>query len=256
MDIRFNGKVAIVTGGGSGIGAATARRFAEQGASVVIADVNPKGGELSEQLQSEGYSCAYIRTNVRSNEETQQMVSFAESTYGGVDILVNCAGIFPRAMMLDTTDELWDSIMDINLKGTFRCCKAAVPALIRRGAGVIINIGSLSINSGGPDMFAYATSKGGIWTLTRNLANSLAKHKIRVNCISPGWVASEGEIELQRSLGLPDDWSETMGHRLPLGRVQVPDDIARTIVFIASDLADQITGQNLAVDGGLGLGLR
>lgn len=250
MQKRFHGKVAIVTGGASGIGKGIASCFAQQGASVVIADVAPQGPAAAEQFRAEGYAVEFIHTDVRSIAETQAMVELAERTYGGLDILVNCAGIFPRATLLETTEELWDKVIDINLKGVFLCCQAAVPAMLRRGGGSIINIGSLHARGGLPELFAYAASKGGVQTMTRNLARALVKQKIRVNCVHPGWVASEGERALRDAQGFPDDWVETMGSKLPLGRLQTPDDIAAAVLFFASDEANQITGQEMTVDGG------
>lgn len=253
MYTGFNGKVAVITGGAKGIGAAVVTRLAELGAAVVIADTSSAGSELASQLQSSGLSAEYIRTDVRNANETQDMIAFAKSKFGGLDILINSAGIFPRATLMETTEDLWDKIMDINLKGVYQSCQAAVPLLMQRGEGVIINIGSLNAYKGAPNLFAYATSKGGVMTLTRNLAQSLAKHNIRVNCVHPGWVSSDGEKEVQRAEGLPENWIETEGHKLPLGRIQTPEDIASTVVFMASDQANQITGQSIAVDGGLGL---
>lgn len=143
--------------------------------------------------------------------------------------------------------------MDINLKGTYHSCQAAVPALVRRGEGVIVNIGSLNAYGGAPNLFAYSTSKGGVMTMTLNLARSLAKHKIRVNCVNPGWVVTEGEKEVQRAEGQPEGWIEDGGRKLPLGRLQTPEDIAPAVLFLASGQANQITGQIISVDGGLGL---
>jgi len=253
LEHLFRGKIAIVTGGAKGIGKAIVKQLAERGASVVIADITADGQEFCEHLKSEGRSVAFIRTDVRDAADTQAMVSMAETKYGGLDVLINSAGIFPRATLLETTEELWDKIMDINLKGVYQSCQAAVPAMTKRGAGVIVNIGSLNADGGAPNLFAYATSKGGVLTMTKNLARALSKHKIRVNCVHPGWVVTEGEIEIQRAQGSSDDWVETEGSKIPLGRVQTPEDVSKTVVFLASDHADQITGQAISVDGGLGL---
>jgi NAD(P)-dependent dehydrogenase (short-subunit alcohol dehydrogenase family) len=253
LSAGLEGKVVLVTGGASGIGAAIVKRFAEQKASVVIADITERGFELSEHLKSNGYSAEFIRTDIRSADETKAMVSYAEKAFDGLDILVNCAGIFPRAELLETTEELWNKIMDINLKGTYHSCQAAVPALVRRGEGVIVNIGSLNAYGGAPNLFAYSTSKGGVMTMTLNLARSLAKHKIRVNCVNPGWVVTEGEKEVQSTEGQPDGWIEAGGRKMPLGRLQTPEDIAPAVLFLTSVQASQITGQIISVDGGLGL---
>lgn len=251
MNYPLSGKVALITGGSSGIGKAIADRFTENGAAVVICDVSPKGEQLANEWQQAGKKVEFAQVDVRQTADLERAVSLAEERFGGLDILVNCAGIFPRATLADTTDALWDQIMDVNLKGVFHTCQVAVPALIRRGSGVIINIGSLNTFGGTPELFAYSTSKGGVATLTRNLARTFAKHKIRVNCVHPGWVATEGEMAVQQQQGMPDNWVETEGHRLPMGRVQTPDDIAAAVLFLASDDANQITGQFLTVDGGL-----
>jgi NAD(P)-dependent dehydrogenase (short-subunit alcohol dehydrogenase family) len=250
---HFQGKVAIVTGGASGIGNAVVKRFVEAGASVIIADVAANGPEVAERFRANEQAVEFITTDVRDASATQAMVALAERVYGGVDILVNSAGIFPKSKLLATTDEFWNKVIDINLKGTFHACQAVVPAMIKRGGGAIINIGSLHTRGGSPDLFAYSSSKGGVWTMTRNLALGLVKEKIRVNCVHPGWVASEGERALRRSEGLPENWDEVAGQKLRSGRLQTPDDIAAAVIFFASDHAQQITGQELTVDGGMSL---
>ncbi|WAH44120.1 SDR family oxidoreductase [Alicyclobacillus fastidiosus] len=251
MQYPFAGKVALVTGGASGIGKAIAKRFVENGASVVIADLSVDAMADTEWKRA-GASSQFVRVDVRREADLLDAVRFAKTTFGGLDILVNSAGIFPRATIQNTTAELWDKIMEVNLKGVYHACRAAIPEIIERGGGAIINIGSLNAFGGTPDLFAYSTSKGGIVTLTVNLARSLAKHKIRVNCVHPGWVLTEGEKEVQKQVGRPNNWYETEGEKLPLGRIQTPEDIAPCVLFLASDDASQITGQSLAVDGGLG----
>ncbi|GGJ05475.1 putative oxidoreductase [Alicyclobacillus cellulosilyticus] len=250
---EFYGKVAVVTGGARGIGRAIARRFAESGAKVVLADVSPAGVDIAEAWQAERLKVAFVQTDVTLPEATEEMARFAERVYGGIDILVNCAGVFPRGTLLETDEALWDRVMDINLKGVFHACRAAVPRMVARGQGVIVNIGSLNAFGGAPNLFAYSVAKGGVWTLTRNLAKALAPYRIRVNCVHPGWVITEGEAEVQRALGMPDDWAEQGAAKIPLGRLQTPEDIAPTVLFLASDAASQITGQSICVDGGLGL---
>lgn len=249
MQVSLTGKVAVVTGAAQGIGAAIARMMAEAGAAVVAADVSANGERVAETLRAQGRRAVYQAVDVRSPDGVRGMVDRAVTEFGGLDALVNCAGVFPVAPFLETSPEFWDRVLDINLKGVFLSCQAAVPAIARRGGGVIVNIGSLHAAAGSPERLAYAVSKGGVVTLTKNLARSLAQQRIRVNCVHPGWVASEGELELRRSLGSPDGWQEEEGKRLPFGRLQTPEDVAAMVVFLASDLADQITGQVVSVAG-------
>lgn len=249
MQVSLAGKVAVVTGAAQGIGAAIARMMAEAGAAVIVADVSPKGETVVEELRAQGFRAVYQATDVRSPDDVRGMIDRAVAEFGGLDALVNCAGVFPVAPFLETTPEFWDRVLDINLKGVFLACQAAAPALARRGGGVIVNIGSLHATAGSPERLAYAVSKGGVVTLTRNLARSLAHQRIRVNCVHPGWVASEGEIELRRALGSPEGWQEEAGRQLPFGRLQTPEDVAAMVVFLASDLAEQVTGQVVAVSG-------
>lgn len=248
----FRGKVAFVTGGSNGIGKAIAQRLLDAGSAVVIADISDKGKTLVDNWKTNGYHVIYAEVDVRRTQQLENAVVAAESAFGPLDVLVNNAGIFPRATLDETSDALWDQIMDINLKGVFHSCKACIPSMIKNGGGSIINIGSLNTFGGTPELFAYSTSKGGIASLTQNLARSFAKDKIRVNCVHPGWVVTEGELDIQRQLGQPDDWTETAGSQLPLGRLQTPIDIANAVMFFASDEADQVTGQSISVDGGLG----
>ncbi|MFD1675288.1 SDR family NAD(P)-dependent oxidoreductase [Alicyclobacillus fodiniaquatilis] len=249
MPADLTRKVAIVTGGGQGIGASIVRMMAKAGAAVVIADVSAESERLAALLQQEGLSTCFEQTDVRIPADAQKMVKRAQTEYGGLDILVNCAGIYPIGSLLDTTPELWDRVLAVNLKGAFLCAQAAVPLLVQRGGGSIINIGSLHANVGSPDRVAYAVSKGGVVTLTKNLANALAGDQIRVNCVNPGWVATEGEIALRQSQGHSEAWLESAGKNLPMGRLQTGDDIAAMVLFFASDAANQVTGQVISVAG-------
>lgn len=250
---QYGGKTVLVTGAAKGIGAAIAGEYAQAGANVVITDYDEQGEAAAEQWRQKGYAAQFIRCDVAKGDEVAQMVSYAETAFGGLDIVVNNAGIFPRADLFQTDEAFWDKVMGVNLKGAFLTCQAAVPGMIRRGGGSIVNIGSLHASKGSPDTLAYAISKGGLVTLTRNLAGTLAKHHIRVNCIHPGWVSSEGELERLASLGEDEKSLEKASGRMPMGRMQNGKDIASTVLFITSDAAGQVTGQQLTVDGGLGL---
>ncbi|NOU95533.1 glucose 1-dehydrogenase [Paenibacillus sp. LMG 31456] len=253
--MNFDGKIALVTGGARGIGASIVKQFLENGAKVIIADVSPDGEQLMEQWRSQGKEVAYVHCDVSRENDVNNAVSVAEQQFGKLDIVVNNAGIFPRADLLQTDEAFWDRIMDINLKGVYLMCKAVVPVMIRQGGGCIVNMGSLHASIGGEELFAYAISKGGVVTLTRNLAHALAKHNIRVNGVHPGWVASHGERALMRAKGEDEDWPEQHSSVMPLGRLQTEDDIANSVVFLCSANAGQITGQMLTVDGGLGFSM-
>ncbi len=250
---HFEHKTVLVTGGAKGIGASITERFAQSGAKTVIADVDEEGEAAALRWRQAGREVKFIRCDVSRAADVERTVALVEREFGTVDILVNNAGIFPRSELLETGEAFWDSVIGINLKGAFLACKAVVPGMIRQGGGTIVNIGSLHAARGHDDTLVYAVSKSGIVTLTRNLAHSLAKYKIRVNGVHPGWVASDGELSRLRALGLDADELERSASSMPLGRMQTGDDIAAAVAFLASDWADQITGQMLAVDGGLGL---
>lgn len=252
--IDVAGKTVLVTGGSQGIGGAIADRFAQFGARVVIVDVNEAGAEKATNMAAAGQEAHFVRCDVSRADDIQALAAEVQAKAGTVQVLVNNAGIFPRADLLRTEEAFWDRIMDINLKGAYLMSQAFVPGMIEQGTGCIVNIGSTHASMGSPDAMAYAVSKGGIVTLTRNLAKGLAHHGIRVNCVQPGWVASEGETERIRATGVnPDEQYAEVGARLPLGRMQTGEDIADSVLFLASSLSRQVTGQILTVDGGLSL---
>ncbi|HTE18318.1 MAG TPA: oxidoreductase [Armatimonadota bacterium] len=247
---RVEGKVAIVTGGATGIGRGIVDVLAREGARVVIANRNEeRGRQAADEVNAAGGQALFVRTDVAKEEDCRSMVAEAVRTYGRVDALVNNAGIFPRARLEETTSELWDEIFDINLKGAFFCCKYAVPEMRRAGGGCIVNIGSANAYVGGANLFAYSISKGGMVTMTRNLANALAEDRIRVNFVNPGWVISEMEIEIQAKDGHDAQWIEEAGRKMPLGRHQVPEDAAYAVLYLISDEATQVSGDLLNVDG-------
>ncbi|AZN40358.1 SDR family NAD(P)-dependent oxidoreductase [Paenibacillus albus] len=245
-------KTVIVTGGAKGIGRAIALRFLQCGARVVIADVDESGAATVGELSEEGYASQlyFVRCDVSKRSEVEALVAESIRQFGPVDVLVNNAGIFPRCEMLQMDEAFWDHVMDVNLKGTYMLCQAVVPGMIERSRGVIINIGSGHANAGEPATLAYAVSKGGIVTLTRNLAKALAQHRIRVNCVQPGWIASEGEVARWKEAGMEEANITAHMSRMGLGRMQTGEDIADAVLFMASDMSRQITGQVLVVDGG------
>jgi len=244
----------MVVGGASGIGRGIVEGCAAEGARVVIADLSPARDAVAATLAERGYGALSLALDTRVRAEHEDAVARAAAHYGRIDALVYCAGVFPRATLLETDEALWHTVLDTNLTGAFLACRAVVPHMMAQGRGVIITIGSLHAGGGGHDRLAYATSKGGLVTLTLNLAAALAHDGIRVNCVHPGWVLSEGEMAL-RQVATEDAarFAQEVGARIPLGRMQTPEDIAHAVVYLASDNAAQVTGQVIAVDGGLGM---
>ncbi len=247
---RVDGKVVIVTGGAAGIGRGISEILAKEGARVVVANRNAEAGEeAAAAIRQAGGEALFIRTDVTVEDDCRSLVAGTVAAFGKLDALVNNAGIFPRATLEETTSELWDRIFDVNLKGAFSCCKHAVPELRRNGGGCIVNIGSANAYVGQTNLFAYSVSKGGMITMTRNLANALAKDRIRVNFVNPGWVITETEVEIQAKEGHDAAWLEEAAQRMPLGRHQVPEDAAYLVLYLVSDEASQVSGEQIGVDG-------
>lgn len=253
FDLNIRGKIAVVPGGAAGIGFSIVEGLARNGARVVIGDVDPVGAERAAALKERGYDVHFRRTDVRSKEDTDKLAEEVDRRCGGADYLINVAGIYPFLDVLETTEEVWDQVLDINLKGMYLCCRAFVPHMIRKGKGAIVNIGSSNADGGMPELFAYSVSKGGVNTLTRNLASALSNYRIRVNCVNPGWVSTDKEIAQRAAMGLDRKWIEEQGQTVPLGRMQTGEDAAAAVLFLISDQASQITGQVLHVDGGTGV---
>ncbi len=244
--MRLSGKVALVTGGGTGIGRATVLLLAEEGADVVInySRSEKEARETAEAAESLGRKAPVIQADVADDAAVRAMVSRTVEELGGLDILVNNAAVTSWVELKDLeglTDDLWAEVLDVNLKGTFYCSRAAVPAILSRGGGSIVNISSVGGIDGWGSSMAYCASKAGVISLTRSLARAFAP-EIRVNCISPGFTRTRwhaGTDTLQR-----------MGPTLPMKRVVEPEEIARAVLFFVA--ADSIiTGQNLVIDGGV-----
>ncbi len=236
-----------MTGAATGIGESIARVFAEQGASVYALDVDVAGvGRVAESIRSGGGSAWAIEADVRRTDQLQSAVQNAMQRSGKIDILINNAGIYPRRAFLDLTDQDWDEMQDINLKGVYRCMKLVLPHMVAQRSGKIVNISSVTFFKGLTQLSHYIASKGGVIGLTRSVAREMGPHNIHINCITPGAI----EVEREKEVATPAQMASIVAQQ-SLERRLVPIDIARVCVFLASELSDGMTGQTVNVDGGL-----
>ncbi len=247
--MRLKGKVAIITGAKSGIGFATATRFAAEGAKVVAADIADATREADE-IARHGAEALFAQVDVSDSAQVRNMIRETVSVYGGVDILVNNAGIELAKTVTDTTEEEWDRLMDINLKGVFLCSREAIPVMQRQGGGVIVNVASELGLVGGTEIAAYSASKGGVVQLTRAMAIDHAADHIRVNCVCPGPVATPLLEAIIRNSSHPEQERRSIVEKTLLKRVGRPEEIANVILFLASDESSYMTGSTVLVDGG------
>lgn len=249
MSRSFSAKVALITGGASGIGRAAALAFAREGASVVLADIDAQGGEETAHLvAAAGGDAAFVKTDVRAAADVEALVSFAENTYGRIDAAFNNAGVLGSgASMIDFTEDDWDDVMGVNLKGMWLCMKYEIPAMMQSGGGAIVNVSSIAGLVGSQHSPAYAASKHGVVGLTKTAALQYAPHNIRVNCICPAAVLSpmlETLVTRNPQVGTKLKASQ------PNGRFASPAEIAEVAVWLCSDAASFVTGAALPVDGG------
>ena len=246
--MRLEGKVALISGGARGIGAATARLMAGEGASVVIADVLEKEGmETEAKISEAGGEVLFVRLDVTSEADWNAAVSVTVTKYGKLDILVNNAGISSRTGVEETTVESWDQVMDINAKGVFLGTKAAIPEMRKAGGGSIINISSIYGIVGSGGSAGYHASKGAVRLFTKSAAVQYAGEGIRVNSVHPGFVDSP---MTEANHGIPEI-RQARTDQTPLGRLGVPEDIAPGILYLASDQSSFVTGSELVIDGGM-----
>ena len=252
----LKGKVAIVTGGAKGIGRACTLALGREGASVVFADIDRDANrELLAMVGDEGLEVEAAAADVSDSGEAAGVVGYAAQSYGGVDILVNNVGIQPPSSYMnavDTPEVLWDRIIDVNLKSFFLMSKFAIPQMRLRGGGVIVNMASVQGLQSMKKVPAYAASKGGILSLTRNLALDFAADNIRVLAICPGGVDTPLQQEaFEASGGDVAELRAKLGRAHPLGRTAGPEEIANVLVFLVSDRASFMTGEYVCVDGGI-----
>jgi NAD(P)-dependent dehydrogenase (short-subunit alcohol dehydrogenase family) len=250
--MKLKGKVAIVTGAGSGIGKASAGLFAEEGALVVLVDSNPEtGAQAAETIRSIGGEAIYCYADVSKSHDVEAMVNTAVQTYGRLDLLLNNAAIQIMAKLADTTEEVWDRIQSVNLKGVFLGCKYAIPAMIRTKGGSIINMASVLGFVGDPDLAAYCAAKGGVIALTKAGALTYGSQGVRINCICPGDVDTPLVQDYFNKDPDPQRLRQEVSSKYALRRIASPREVAQLVVFLASDDSSFITGSTLVIDGGL-----
>jgi NAD(P)-dependent dehydrogenase (short-subunit alcohol dehydrogenase family) len=252
---EFTGKVAVVTGGSLGIGYAAAKRLAEGGASVVICGSREAVvKESASQLQLAGLPVRGFKADVRSAKEMEQLIQFATEQFGGLDILVNSAGVQRYGDAVETSEEVWDEVLDINLKGMFLSSKFAILEMRKRGGGAIINVSSVQAFASQKGVVAYTASKGGINAMTRAMALDHAHEKIRINVVCPASVDTpmlRSAANLFKAENTQEKILNDWGKMHPVGRVGTPEEVAELIAFLASDKAQFVTGAEMKIDGGM-----
>jgi NAD(P)-dependent dehydrogenase (short-subunit alcohol dehydrogenase family) len=247
--MRVKDKVAIVTGGGQGIGEGIALRLAEEGAKTVIVDINLEPAtEVVKAIEDKGGEAIVVQADISKKADVEGVVNEVLKRFGTIDILVNNAGISSSAFVTEITEEMWDRVLAVNLKGSFLMGQAVIPTMQEKEYGKIINIASGSIHGSAIKRCNYVSSKAGIIGLTRSLARELAPYRINVNCVSPGVIETPlAKRFIAENVPNPKE-------QIPLGRLGKPLDIANAVLFFASDESEWITGEYLSVGGGRNLG--
>ena len=247
--MRLKDKVVVVTGAGQGLGAAYARKFCEEGAKVVIADLNEAAArDVAKELKVKGYEALAFAADVSQESDTQNLARATVEKYGRIDVLVNNAAVFSTITlkpMEEIAVEEWDRLMEVNLRGLFLCTKAVIPRMKTQKQGKIINISSATVFMGKPYYIHYVTSKAGVIGFTRALAREVGDWNIQVNCLTPGYT----ETEIPRGTTTTEQKKAIIGHQC-MKRIGTPNDLVGIMVFLASDESDFMSGQTVNVDGG------
>ncbi len=242
----LQGKVAIVTGGAQGIGRAIAEALAEDGADIVVADLDPgRSQEAVAAIETVGRKALNVKVNVADFNDTKAMAEQVLKEWGKIDILVNNAGITRDGLLLRMKEEDWNLVLQVNLNGTFHCTKAVLQAMTKQRFGRIVNIASIVGAMGNVGQANYAASKAAVIGFTKTVAREYASRSVTVNAVAPGF------IDTAMTQGLPPDVKEALQKQIPLGRLGLPSDIAAAVKFLVSDAASYITGQVLHVNGGM-----
>lgn len=245
--MRLLNKVSVITGAGNGIGKATALRFAREGARLVVCDLGDAAAETVQQIRALGGNAIGFSVDVTNKEDIHSMVSAVLATHGRIDVLVNNAGIVLDAQLKNMTDEQFDKVVDVNLKGTYLCTRAVVDTMLEKKSGVILNASSIAGIYGNFGQTNYAASKFGVIGMAKTWARELGKHGIRVNAVCPG------VIETSILKDMPERVIRAMEERIPLGRLGHPDEVAGVFAFLASDDASYVNGAAIEVSGGMTL---
>lgn len=244
--MELEGKVALVTGAAQGIGRAIALLLAENGADVVISDINlEKAQETAQEIQGIGRKSLAIQVNVADSKDVERMIETIVEEFGRIDILVNNAGITRDRLILRMTEEDWDAVLDVNLKGTFNCTKSAIRYMAKQKSGKIVSIASVSGEMGNPGQANYAASKAGVIGFTKTIAREFASRGINVNAIAPGF------IQTAMTDAIPEKARESLKQMIPMERLGRPEDVAQAVLFLVSERSSYITGQVLNVNGGI-----
>ncbi|WP_256756880.1 SDR family NAD(P)-dependent oxidoreductase [Cohnella sp. WQ 127256] len=248
---NFKGQVAVVTGGSMGIGGAVVRKFAEAGATTIIADLDEVQGRLLEsELRGEGWDVHFIPTDVGSDMQMKSLMEQAYSLKGRLDIVYNNAGIAIAGELVETSESDWQKVLNINLGGVYRGCKYAIPYMQQQGKGVIVNCSSTQAINGFMGWAAYSASKGGILAVTRQAAVQYAKQGIRINAVAPGTIMTPMNEKIFDEAEDPEALIQTWNNAHPIGRFGQPSEIADLVLYLCSDASSFITGQTFVADGG------